>query len=260
MAMALSGVNHPHYGYITITGTGDNTYTSVKRLVLKRKIKTDYLFTSVYTKEINQTSDLDFTFDDYYCRNKYTYQYKLVYLNAYDAVVDEIAYDIYSYFDVMVVCDAYAIWYTPLNCSAINFNTIKPYALNTPIYSRKPSYYNVAATNYDEGTCTGIFLEMTGPENNITFETAHNWKYRRNFKNFLTLGNAKILKSVSGEAWIIGVKTDSISDTSLFGDAEIEGARQLEFGWAEIGDIELESNLYENGFINVPRTYWSGET
>ena len=58
--------------------------------------------------------------------------------------------------------------------------------------------------------------------------------------------------------WLVGIKTDNISDTSLFSDAEIEGARQLEFGWIEIGDVESEADLYENGFIDVPSDYWSG--
>ena len=259
MPITLNGVNHPHYGYITITSNGDSSYTDVKRLVLKRKIQSEFAFTSVYTKNISNTTQLQFTYTDKYCRNNYTYQYKVVYLNADGNMVAEETMNVESKFDVLVVCDGNAIWYSPLNISPINFNTIKPYAVNQPIYSRKPSYYNVTAINYDEGTCTGTFLEMTGPEDNITFETEHNWKYRRSFKEFLTEGNAKIIKSVSGEMWMVGIKTDGISDSSLFSQAEVDGARQIEFGWLEIGDVDSESDLYENKFINVPSDFWSSE-
>lgn len=258
MAITLSCLNHPHYGYITIASSGDSSYTTVKRLVLKRKILDEFLFTSVYTKEISTTADLTFEYTDPYCRNGYTYQYKVEYRNSNDTIVDTQTFNVDSKFDVLVICDSDETWYTPLNVSAINFSTIKPYTINTPIFSAKPSYYCYTAINYEEGTCTGIFLNMTGPEDQIVFDTSHNWKYRKTFKNWLTLGNAKIIKSVSGEMWLVGIKTDNISDTSLFSDAEIEGARQLEFGWIEIGDVESEADLYENGFIDVPSDYWSG--
>lgn len=258
MAITLTGTNYPHHGYIHMHSDGDSSYTGVVRLVLKRTIQGEFSFISVYTKAVELASDLDFSFDDYYCRNNYTYQYKVVYLNSEGGIVAEQSCTVQSSFDVLVVCDKDALWCSPLNVAPINFNTIKPYAINQPIYSKKPSYYNVTMINYDEGTCTGIFLEMVGPENNITFETAHNWKYRRTFKEFLTEGNAKILKSVSGEMWLVGIKTDGISDSSLFTQAEIDGARQLEFGWIEIGDVESEQDLYENGFINVPPEFFSG--
>lgn len=257
MAITLTGVNHPHYGYVKITSSGDNTYTTVTRLILKRKIQSDILFTSLYTKAVSTTEDLSFTYSDYLCRNNVTYQYKVVYLNAEGNVVDEEFVNVKSHFDVLVIADKDAKWRTPLNCSAINTTRIKPYAFNSPVYSVKPSTYSVTAINYEEGTCTGIFLEMVGPENNITFETDNNWRYRKDFKDFITQGNAKILKGTSGEAWIVGIKTDSISDSSLFDKAEIDGAREISFGWSEVGDIESESDLYENGFISVPSEYWS---
>ena len=58
--------------------------------------------------------------------------------------------------------------------------------------------------------------------------------------------------------WLVGLKTDSITDVSLFDNAEIEGARQLEFGWLEVGDVDSEADMYENNLINVPSGYWSG--
>lgn len=258
MAINLTCTNHPHYGYITVDTSPDGAYSGVSKLIIKRKIKDEFLFTSVYMKSVASAADLTVSFDDFLCRNNYEYQFKVEYRNAQNGIIDSQTYNIKSYFDVLVICDGEEIWYTPLNVSAINFTTIKPYAVNTPLYSAKPSYYSYTETNYEEGTCTGIFLKMTGPENKIVFDTSHNWKYRKDFKNFITLGNAKVIKSVSGEAWLVGIKSDSISDNSLFQNAEIEGARQLEFGWLEIGDFESEADLYENGLINVTEDYWSG--
>lgn len=250
--------NHPHYGYITVSTSPSGTYSGVSTVIIKRKIKDEYLFTSVFMKSVSASYDLTFDFNDYYCRNGYEYQYKVEYRNANNVILDSQTFNVTSKFDVLVICDSDEIWHTPLNCAAINFNTVAPYVVNTPLFTRKPSYYSPSQINYDEGSCTGVFLQMTGPEDKIVFETTHNWKYRKNFKNFLTYGNAKIIKSTSGEMWLVGIKTDTISDSSLFSDAEIEGARQIEFGWIEIGDIESEADLYENGLINVTEDYWSG--
>lgn len=254
----ISCTNHQHYGYITVATSPIGTPSGVARVVLKRKISTEYGWISVYTKEVSSVADLTFTFDDYLCRNKYTYNYKVEYRNSVGNIMDSTTVNVNSFFDVLVICDSQETWYTPLNCAAINFNTVRPYVINTPLFAKKPSYYSPSEQNYEEGNCTGIFLKMTGPEDKIVFETDHNWKYRKDFKNFITLGNAKVIKSVSGEMWLVGIKTDTISDASLFQDAEIDGARQLEFGWIEIGDVDSEEDLYENGIINVPSTYWSG--
>lgn len=261
-------INHPHYGHISVSYYTDNCQLQVNRLVLKRKIVGEYLFTSVHTISSNSGyygSEIDFEYDDYYCRNNYKYQYKMEFRYDYTEegvehsdLVHTATVNVDSFFDVLVVCDGVEAWYTPLNVSAVNPTTIRPYSMNTPLNAKKPSYFTNGVVNYEEGSCTGVFLKMAGPENNITFDTSYNWKYRKDFKNFITLGNAKVIKTVSGEVWLVGIKTDSITDTSLFDNAEIEGARQLEFGWFEVGEITNESDLYENGLINVPREYWNG--
>ena len=274
MAVLLSCVNHMHYGYITVMTNADipdppdvdpndppipPLYSDVVAVVIKRKIKDEFLFESIYMKQISVPSDFDITFNDPYCRNNYEYQYKVEYINEEGGTVDSTTYNIKSVFDLLVIADANEIWYTPLNVSAINPTRIKPFAMNTPIYAKKPSMYYYNALNYEEGSCTGIFLKMIGDEDNIQFDTSYNWKYRKQFKDFITKGNAKIIKSVSGEIWMVGIKTDSITDNSLFSNAEIEGARQIEFGWVEVGEVDNEKDLYDNGLINVPEEYWSGQ-
>lgn len=274
MAVLLSCVNHMHYGYITVMTNADipdppdvdpndppipPLYSDVVAVVIKRKIKDEFLFESIYMKQILVPADFDITFNDPYCRNNYEYQYKVEYINEEGGTVDSTTYNIKSIFDLLVIADANEIWYTPLNVSAINPTRIKPFAMNTPIFAKKPSLYYYNALNYEEGSCTGIFLKMTGDEDNIQFDTSENWKYRKQFKDFITKGNAKIIKSVSGEMWMVGIKTDSITDNSLFSNAEIEGARQIEFGWVEVGEVDNEKDLYDNGLINVPEEYWSGQ-
>lgn len=285
MAILLDCVNHQHYGYITVSTSAvvpepeppvgetptllgadpepdpepEPTYEDVTRILIKRRMVGGTKYQSVFTQEVSSLEDLNVTFNDFGCRNNYEYFYVVQYFDEYDQALYSQTYTVKSYFDCMVLADGDKVYYTPMNFAAINPTRIKPYVMNTPLYSTKPSYYCNTMTNYEEATCQGTFLKATGDENHIQFDTTHNWEYRKEIKDWLTIGNAKLLKNVTGEMWIIAIKTDSISDTSLFSQAEVEGARLLEFGWFEVGEADSESDLYDNNLINVPSEYWSGE-
>lgn len=271
MAILLDCINHMHYGYITVetsavvsenAGTegyeDEPTYDNVKKVLIKRKITTSSRYQSIYYSEVSSLDDLNITINDFGCRNNYDYLYIVQYFSESGAQLYTQNFTVKSYFDCMVLADKDRIYYTPLNFAAINTTRVKPYVINTPLFSLKPSYYSNTMTNYEEGTCQGTFLRESGDESHIQFETNHNWEYRKEIKDWLTEGNAKLLKNVTGEIWLVGIKSDSINDTSLFSQAEVEGARLLEFGWIELGDADSESDLYDNNLIDVPSDYWSG--
>ena len=267
---SISVTNHKHAGYISVHAECQHStqpYSPMFAIIVKRKRSDEFTYTTVCvgTNIVGENKE-ELNFIDPYCRNGYTYQYRIEFCGMkvidptgerYVATHTEET-NVYSEFDGLVIADSEEVWFTPLNVAPINTTRIKPYVINTPMYAKKPSYYNYTATNYKEGTCTGIFVQINCTENGTVLNTSHNWQYRDRFEEFLTLGNAKVIKSVNGEMWLVGIKTDSITDTSLFSNADIEGARQIEFGWLEIGDVTSEEDLYESGLINVPEEYWSG--
>ena len=66
-------------------------------------------------------------------------------------------------------------------------------------------------------------------------------------------GKIKILKSMDGRCWLVYISqppTDS-------GDGHYAN-RQLSFSCTEIGDIENESDLWENNFITASEEWWNG--
>lgn len=262
MAINVSCINHPHYGCITVQTSPGSIPSGVNKVRISKKISSKFVFVSVYLKTVSTTADLTFTFDDYLCRNNVTYQYKVDYIHDIDStsynIIESQTFEIKCMFDLLVIKDSGETYATPLNAFPINTNTIRPFVLNTPLMTKKPSYYSIGNAQYKEGTAQGVWLKMVGEENNIQFETDQNWEYREKFVSFLCNGLGKLLKSVSGEMWLVGIKSDGISDNSLFSTAEVDGARQIEFGWIEIGEVESENDLYENGLINVPSKYWSG--
>ena len=258
MAINLTCTNCPHDGYIEVSTNPDTEYPGVGLILIRHKIKSELLFTSVYMKYTESEDDLTFTFNDILCRNNCTYQIEVHFCSVTGITLDSAVAEVKSNFDVLVVADGIDYWKTPLNVSAINTTLIRPYVMNTPLYAPKPSYYVCTNNSYEEGTCKGIFLKMVKQENGcVEFETQNNWQYRKQLKEFLLMGNSKLIKCVTGDMWLVGIKTDSITDNSLFENAEIEGARQIEFGWFEIGDPDSEEDLYNNGLINVVRRFWS---
>ena len=259
MAINVTCTNYPHDGYITVSTNPDTTYTGVGIVLIQHKIKSELLFTSVHMEYVNSQNELAITFDDYLCRNNCVYEVRVSFLSLTGPTIASETVEVTSKFDVLVLTDGTDAWRTPLNVSAINTTLIRPYVMNAPLYASKPSYYVCGNYDYEEGTCKGIFLKMVQEENGcVTFDTNNNWKYRKEFKNFLLIPCAKLIKCVSGEMWLVGIKTDAITDSSLFENAEIDGARQIESGWFEVGDVDSEADLYSNTIINVVPALWGG--
>ena len=259
----LSCNNIQHLGVVEVMTTISSTdeYSSdIKQILIKRKIASEFLPITIYQKNVADVSDLTVEIEDALCRNNTEYEYKVEYRDENDVIINSETCNIVSFFNCLVLFDEDKVYTCPLNCSAINFNTIKPFVVNAPILSKKPSYYCNTMINYDEGTCQGTFVDIDDTGRNIEFIYKDNWKYRKKFKDWLTVGNAKVIKSVSGEMWLVGIKTDTISDSSIFSDAEIDGARLVEFGWVEIGDVDSEQDLYDNNLISlidIDDDYWS---
>lgn len=259
----LSCSNIQHLGVVKIKNSTSGTpeYSSdIEWVVLKRKEGTTTSagtsFMNIYAKKVSKEKDLYFELDDYFCRNNTTYTYKVQYIKKNGIILNTSnVVEVRSDFCCLVIADRYKTYTCPLNCSSISFTNVKPFVVNTPMYSRKPSYYNFTNINYAEGNCKGTFVDIDDTGRNIEFVYKDNWRYRRDFKEWLMEGNAKIIKSVSGEMWLVGIKTDSISDSGLFSDAEVEAARLIEFSWIEIGEVDDELDLYENDLIDIDSDY-----
>lgn len=258
MAIYLNLKNNRCKGFVEFTST--NTFdefnsSNVKTVLLKRKIdgKNGGWFT-IYTKPISIDADLLIKGKDIYVGAGHTYLYELEYYDTDNNLLTTISNTVECKFDCVVLCDKENYYYTELETGSADTNTIKPFALNSPLNSRKPSFFYNSIINYEEGNCEGIWLDTDGSE--LLFK--NNYLYRRQFKNWLTNGKAKVLKNFLGETWLIGVKTDTISDKSFISNKQVEGARKISFDWAECGEINSESDMYDLGLIDIESTYWSG--
>lgn len=237
MYIKLNLENNRYKGYIKVTtdvdtvGLSDadiSTLNTTTHIVLKRRRENYNQWVSVKCWERTPQSTVSggklngfkFEYNDYSCRNKYTYEYMVEYVvvsgGKYSKTIATTIDYVESIYDCYVIYDYEKSYFTPLNVGAITINTQRPFAMNAPMTTRKPSLYYNCITKYDEGSCTGIFLDIAGTDTNFDFVKEHNWEYRHQFKDWLTNGNSKIIKDMAGQRWVVGIKTDSISDGSLF--------------------------------------------
>jgi len=262
MAIHLNLLNNRFKGYIEFSST--NTFdefnsSNVKSVLVKRKINgIPGGWMTIFTKSIAIDADLVFTAKDTYARSGETYLYEMEYYDADNNLINTVSNTVESISDCIVICDSEDYYFTPLNIGSIDTNRIKPYAMNAPYNATKPSYYCNSTINYEEGSCIGIFLDIEGTDYDFDFVTKNNYKYRNDFKNWLTNGKAKFLKNVYGEVWIIAVKTDSISDKGMMSNSQAEGARTISFDWFETGEADSEKDMYDLGLSNIESSYWSG--
>jgi len=262
MAIHLNLVNNRYKGYIEFSST--NTFdefnsSNVSNVLVKRKINgTNGGWMTIFTKSIAIDIDLIFTEKDIYARSGETYLYEMEYYDADNNLVNTVSNTVECISDCIVICDSEYYYFTPLDIGSIDIGRIKPYTMNTPYNAEKPSYYCNTKINYEEGSCTGIFLDTEGTDYDFDFITKNNYKYRNAFKNWLTNGKAKFLKNVYGEVWIIAIKTDTIKDEGLLKNSQAEGARKISYEWFEIGNANSESDMYDLGLSNIESSYWSG--
>lgn len=260
MAVHLNLTNNRFKGYVEFSSTNsleEFNSSNVSRILIKRKINGQYGgWMTVFTKNVSIDADFIFTQKDYFARSGHEYLYEMEYYSG-NTLLKSVSNTVKSEFDCIVICDNDDCYFTPLNVGSINVSRIKPYTMNKPYNAEKPSYYCNTRINYEEGSCTGIFLDVEGTEDKFNFVTRNNYVYRSRFKNWLTNGKAKLLKNVYGEMWIIAIKTDTIVDASIT-EYQVEGARTISYDWFELGDANSESDLYELGLSNVEPAYWSG--
>ena len=75
--------------------------------------------------------------------------------------------------------------------------------------------------------------------------------FNRKIKDFLSNGKAKILKNVDGQSWLVYVTTPP---TDSAGNDYKD--RTLAFTCTEIGSLDSEQDLYDNGLSDIPEEWW----
>ena len=120
----------------------------------------------------------------------------------------------------------------------------RPSALVNTIERKYPFVVSNGKNNYYSGSTSGVFIEFDYDA--CQFKVKEGWQYREQFMEFLQNGNPKILKHDDGRMWLVTIVDNPSESASEHPDKVITS-----FNWAETGDCNSGSDLYNNNFIDV---------
>lgn len=104
-----------------------------------------------------------------------------------------------------------------------------------PVLNQKyPYVIQNGESNYDSGDCSGMFTRVSDCKPIIE----DSFNYHKNLVNFLTDGNAKILKNEDGKIWLVAISGSPTVSNSEHPDKWI-----TQFQWTEIGDVYDTNDL-----------------
>ena len=243
-------VLHAFFNEDASAGNVDWKLATTSGVLIKRKLSSDYNWTSIYYKDITSLEDLDFSGRDYTATNG-TYEYAIVPLLG----TNEGTYsktDIDVTLDKLVVIDSDQYFTTVVTDGSCAASYVNPSTPIEPLYNKFPTIVSKADTCYQTIEVTASFYSDLCDVDTGIFDDKTRIDYMNKVCAFLNNKKPKILKNVDGQMWLVYVTTPpstSIGDVYKF--------KTLSFGCTEVGDINDEEILYMSGFINVPEKYWN---
>lgn len=221
---------------------------NTSHLLIKRRRKGTYKWTTIFVKEINSLDDFKISFNDYYASNG-IYEYAIVNsLNGAEGNYNIIEVD--SKFNGLYIADKNNIYGTLFDIGKINISRTHEGVLFKLNNQKYPVYASNTKANYEIGEASGYFVEIDSYSNKLLSKESND--YRHDIIDFLTDDKPKILKNYDGRIWLVNIHGEVKDD--------VEGHylhRIITFPWTETGDYNSEKDLYNAGLSDVPQEFWS---
>ena len=232
---------HGLYRDNTYAGNVDYSESIVSKVKIKKRLKGEFTWKTIYEKEIQSSEDFAISIYDYYEPSKtyVEYAYVPVIKNADAAPTStEVWSEFDSYFfvdkstSIPAICNpTFGITYNRESNTIVSPGSKYPYVINNGV------------AKYYSGSLQVSFIEL---DSNCILDIEDAWRYRKHIDEFMTNGKAKILKTWQGEMWMINV-TGNI-ERSEAGDARIMSQT---INWVECGDPYSVGDLYDHDFIDT---------
>lgn len=231
---------HAQYRGDTYAGNVNFTADIVDRVKIKKRYVGDFTWKTIYEQEISSIDDLVIDIWDYYEPSNRDIEYSYVaVIGGVDA--NTISASVRSEFEHYFICDRNVSY--PMVIDADNKITYNRESSTLVSPGRKyPYVINNGIAKYYSGTMTVTFIEIKDCE----LDVANGWKYRNQIDEWLTNGEAKILKSFEGDMWmvnIVGSIPRTVHDHYQYVSHQID--------WVECGNPVLIGDLHDHGFIDT---------
>lgn len=228
---------------------------TVSHLLVKRKKVDDFKWITLEVRKVENIEDFNLRNIDKTAIPNFTYQYAAVPIkNGVEGFYSTCDVDVKS--NCLVILDRDEIWVTRLSDNYLDNTSIVPSSKVETMFDIYPTIVRNSKANYEEITINAQFIPSEDDSmcNIDLSDDKKLFEYNRKAKMFLRNGNPKILKSVSGETWLVDINTPP-SDTA----ENHYKNRKITFGAVEIGSVESEEDLWEFGLIDGSATeeYWN---
>lgn len=249
-------INNTCNGYISVTSNLSSSYSSdIKKILVKRKDIDDVTGTwlTLFSIDIHQASDMNFTVIDFYNQYGKTYQYALVpmIIQTQSGVTVEIeggytvSDKVLSIFDDVFIVDNTGSQKLKAGVGYNDVTTNQSVGVIVPIGGKYPIIVTNSHVQYHTGSLFAYIL----PENYYTVYQLNRKDMvsrRIAIENFLTNKSPKILKDWNGNIWLIMI-TDNVSVS--FNNEWGMGLGTFSASWTEIGDANNQEDLENSGLI-----------
>ncbi len=215
------------------------TESIVESIRIKKKVKGDKKFKTIYEKSITSNDDFKIELMDYYEPvGTVEYAYVPVISGGENSYITN---QIESFFDSYFICEN-NISYPMILDTGFEKKLTQKTSLIELLGREKPVILKGGRVRYYAGDVSCTFIELTKDG----WQTHTSWDYRNGIYDFLTNGKPKILKDYLGNIYMVAVTSGDISEESDHYEHVI-----TKFSVAECGSAYDPGDLYDNGFINA---------
>ena len=198
----------------------------------------------IYTIE-----DIYFIKYDKYAKNNTVYEYAFVPVTG-GSEGEYSVVSVYSEFYKIYICDQDYMYALDANVEFGDITKANKTSVFEPLMGKYPIVISNAELKYKAGTLSGTIITPTEYETKI-WNLSDNIKLQNEILDFLVNKKAKIYKDWMGNSYLIQI----VEDVSLIPNNNINGRlADISFKFVEIGDVENQEDLYENGLIDIQGT------
>lgn len=225
---------------------GDIDFDLIK---IKRRISGTFNWVTLFEIPVDSVADIYFTKYDKYAKNNTTYEYAFVPVTG-GSEGDYSIISARSEFHKIYLCDKDHIYAFDAN---IEFGSITK-TNKTQVFETLMGKYPVVVSNaelvYKTGSLSGVVITPEEDETKI-WNLSENIKLQNEILDFLINKKAKIYKDWMGNSYLVLV-TDNVQ---LIPNNQLNGKlANIAFSFVEIGDVENQEDLYENGLVDIQNT------
>ena len=239
----------------TNAGNVDWNVQTVSHLLLKSRNHGEFLWKTLFVKEINTIEDFVINYPDYFIASGATVEYAIVPV-LYGTEGNYATSTVTPKFTKMFLIEGDTVWGPDLTDEFCDTTRNVPSSTVELLNSKYPIFVRNTIANYDTGNCTGSLIPLVNEETcELAFDTSYDYQrvqYQKAFMNFICDGIPKILKLPDGRIWIVQVTPNPTDSANT-----VYNNRQISWSWVEVGDINSEEDLYYLGLSDVGPEWWT---